>query len=153
MWVQENAVLKKLWTNCRARLKLQCKIQPPKIVVEKNTPLIMWALFNSLKRRYLLNNPQNRQYATKRKKVSRQNPCAHRRRAVSRRWCQSNRSTPLSLCQVNISVTTGNSSCFLALYSRSLVSSSSFSRTVSRRNERVRQSAFLPVALSNVHWS
>jgi len=41
------------WTNYHA-----CKIQPLKIVV-KNTNLMMWALRNSLTRRYLPSNSQN----------------------------------------------------------------------------------------------
>ena len=56
------------------------------------------------------------------------------------------------LSQVKIEVTTVNKSCFLP-YSRSLASAKSFSRTVLRHTEHVRQSTFLPVTLLNVDLS
>jgi len=53
------------------------------------------------------------------------------------------------LSQVKIDVTTVNNGWFLP-YWRSLASFSSFSRTVPRRTEHVRQSPFLPVTSPNV---
>jgi len=65
--VQEIAMLK----NCMNKLshniqqpakevtQCWCKIYPLKIIVKKITRIMIWALFNSLTRRYLLSNPQN----------------------------------------------------------------------------------------------
>ena len=65
----------------------------------------------------------------------------------ARWWYQladQNKSTPVWCYQIKTIVTAVNNSCFLS-YLRSLASSSSFSRTVLRLTQHVRQLAFLAV--------
>jgi len=129
--------------------KLPCKINPLKNIVT-NTWLMMWALFNSLKRRYLPSNPQNNWLyaaAATKKNASQQNHFARHQRSVTVSddvsWQSKISLHEFDNCisQVKIDAT---AACFL-LYLRSLASSS-FSRTVPRCTKHVRQSAFLPVS-------
>jgi len=143
------------WANCHGRLKLSSKVQPLKIVVEKNTCLTMGALCNSLTRRYLPSNSHNNWLyaaaATNKKDCNKILSHTINVQSVSGELMMSVGKTKPGLRQfdnylsyVKINETTVNNSCFLP-YSRCLASSWSFSRTVPRHAERVRQSAFLPV--------
>jgi len=112
--------------------------------VVKNTRLMMWALglFNLLKRRYLPSNPQNNWLYTT--AVTKKKGFA----AKSFLYIINVQSQSLTIWQVKIGLhqfdnclsqviidlATVNNSCFLP-YSRSLASSSSFSRTMPRHTE------------------
>jgi len=84
--VQQIAML----TNCVNKLprKTQTTMQDSSTenYSRKNTPLMMWALFILLKRRYLPSNPQNNRLyaaAATKKNASQQNPFAHHHRSVA----------------------------------------------------------------------
>jgi len=138
--------------------KLPCKTQTviqdsaAENCSRKYTCLTMWALCNALTRRHLPSNTHNNWLyaAAATNKTSQENPFTHHQRSV--KVCDDiSWQDKIGLhqfdnyvIQVKINVTTVNNSCFLS-YSRYLASSSSFSRTVPRHTERVRQSAFLSV--------
>jgi len=145
------------WTNYHTRLKpTAMQNLCTENYSRKNTCIVMWVLFNSLKRRYLPINPQNNwlcaAIATK-KNTSQQNPFAHHQRSVTVSddvsWQVKIGLHQFDNClsQVKTDVTTAVS-CHTQISGKSL----SFSRSVPRCTEHVRQSAFLPVTSPNVDW-
>jgi len=128
------------WTSCQDS---HCHPRISRWKLYSKKSLTMWALWNSLTRRYLSSKSHNNWLyaaAITNKKTSQQNPFAHHQLSVKLSddvsWQDKIGLHQFDnyLSQVKINVRTVNSSCFLR-YSRYLASSSSFSRTVPRHWE------------------